>query len=164
MSLPGTEQRRPMTRHHPLFVRLVKAGTTAHVALYRILRGNIPHPLLGRHCILVTTTGRRSGRRHTMPLLFVRDGGDYVVVGSWGGSDSAPHWYRNLRADPRVMVEDRGRTTPAVAIEVDDAQEYARLWARLAAIYPAYETYRKQTSRRLPIVRLSPTGEQHHVR
>lgn len=159
MSSPGTEQRKPMTRHSPLFVRLVKAGTAAHIALYRVLRGNIPHPFLGRHCILVTTTGRRSGKRHTMPLLFVRDGGDYVVVASWGGSDRAPHWYRNMRADPRVVVEDRGRTTPAVAIAVDDPQEYARLWARLVAIYPTYETYRKRTSRRLPIVRLSPTGE-----
>ncbi len=147
-----------MARHHPLFVRFVKVATAAHVALYRLMRGALPHPFLGRHCILLTTTGRRSGKKRVTPLLFVRDSGDYVVVGSWGGNDAPPHWYINLSADPRVMVEDHGIVTPAVAIEVDDPEEYERLWRRLVAIYPTYEAYRQRTTRRLPIVRLSPTG------
>ncbi|ABU58578.1 nitroreductase family deazaflavin-dependent oxidoreductase [Roseiflexus castenholzii] len=147
-----------MAQHHPLFVQLVKAATAAHVTLYRLMRGALPHPFLGRHCILLTTTGRRSGKKRVTPLLFVRDGGDYVVVGSWGGSDTPPHWYRNLRADPRVIVEDHGYVTSAVAIEVDDPEEYERLWQRLVAIYPTYESYRRRTTRRLPIVRLSPVG------
>ncbi|MCS6842461.1 MAG: nitroreductase family deazaflavin-dependent oxidoreductase [Roseiflexus sp.] len=147
-----------MTKHHPLFVQLVKVATAAHVALYRLMRGALPHPLLGRHCLLLTTTGRRSGKKRVTPLLFVRDGGDYIVVGSWGGSDSPPQWYLNLRSDPRVVVEDHGYVTSAVAIEVDNPEEYERLWRRLVAIYPTYETYRQRTARRLPIVRLSPVS------
>lgn len=147
-----------MTQHSPLVVNLVKAGTALHIGMYRLLRGNLPHPFLGEHCILVTTTGRRSAKPRVTPLLFVRDGGDYIVVGSWGGSDTPPHWYLNLRADPRVTVEDRGLTSAAVALEIDDPADYNRLWARLVAIYPTYETYRRRTTRRLPIVRLSPTA------
>ncbi|MBO9327274.1 MAG: nitroreductase family deazaflavin-dependent oxidoreductase, partial [Roseiflexus sp.] len=75
-----------MAKHHPLFVQLVKVATAVHVALYRLTHGALPHPLLGRHCLLLITTGRRSGKKRITPLLFVRDGGDYVVVGSWGGS------------------------------------------------------------------------------
>lgn len=147
-----------MARHSSLFVNLVRAGAALHIAMYRVLRGNIPHPFLGRNCILVTTTGRKSNKGRTSPLLFVRDGGDYIVIGSWGGSDSAPQWYRNLSANPRVTVEDHGYTTPAVAITIDDRDDYERLWRRLAAIYPNYETYRRRTTRHLPIVRLSPIG------
>jgi deazaflavin-dependent oxidoreductase (nitroreductase family) len=94
----------------------------------------------------------------------VRDGGDYIVVGSWGGSDTPPHWYLNVRADPRVVVEDHGHVTSAVAIEVDDPEEYERLWRRLVAIYPAYEEYRRRTTRRLSILRLSPVGTLKTIR
>jgi deazaflavin-dependent oxidoreductase (nitroreductase family) len=141
-----------------------KVATAVHVALYRLTHGALPHPLLGRHCLLLITTGRRSGKKRITPLLFVRDGGDYVVVGSWGGSDTPPHWYLNVRADPRVVVEDHGLVTSAVAIEIDDPEEYERLWRRLVALYPAYEKYRQRTTRRLPILRLSPVGTLKTIR
>jgi deazaflavin-dependent oxidoreductase (nitroreductase family) len=143
-------------KHHPVTVALVRFGAWLHVALYRLLRGNLPHRLLGEYTILLTTTGRRSGKPRVTPLCFVREGDDLFVIGSWGGSERHPHWYLNLRDNPRVRVEDHGRTLQAVAMTIDDDATYARIWQRFTAFYPTYELYRKRTNRRLPIVRLSP--------
>ncbi len=134
---------------------LVQAGTALHIAAYRVLRGNVPQRWLGKDCILLITEGRKSGKKRTSPLLFVRDGDDYVVVASWGGSDNHPHWFLNLRANPRVTVEDHGRTTQAVAYLVEDEQQYQQFWKRFVAIYADYELYQRRTTRRIPLVRLS---------
>jgi deazaflavin-dependent oxidoreductase (nitroreductase family) len=142
-------------QHSQLTVMLVQAGTALHIAAYRVLRGNVPQRWLGKDCILVTTAGRKSGKKRTSPLLFVRDGDDYVVVASWGGSDQHPHWFLNLRANPRVTVEDHGRTTQAVAHLVEDEQQYQQIWQRFVAIYAGYELYQRRTTRKIPLVRLS---------
>lgn len=142
--------------HTKLTVRLVQLGTALHIVAYRALRGRVPQRWLGRHCILVHTRGRRSGKRRVSPLLFVRDGPSYAVVASWGGSDTHPHWFLNMRADPDVLVEDHGRSLEARAETVDDDADYRRLWQAFVAIYPTYELYRRRTARRIPIVRLRP--------
>jgi deazaflavin-dependent oxidoreductase (nitroreductase family) len=142
--------------HNDLTVRLVQLGTALHIVAYRALRGRVPQRWLGRHCILVHTRGRRSGKERISPLVFVRDGQDYAVVASWGGSDTHPHWYLNMRADPNVLIEDHGRTCEARAETVDDEAAYQRLWQAFVAIYPTYELYRRRTTRRIPIVRLRP--------
>ncbi|HEU5088902.1 MAG TPA: nitroreductase/quinone reductase family protein, partial [Roseiflexaceae bacterium] len=81
---------------------------------------------------------------------------DYAIVASWGGSDTHPHWYLNLRANPHVLVEDHGRRVEALASTVDDDATYDRLWQRFVEIYPGYEMYKSRTTRRIPIVRLRP--------
>jgi deazaflavin-dependent oxidoreductase (nitroreductase family) len=116
----------------------------------------LPQRWLGEHCILVTTTGRRSGKPRVSPLLFLREGDDYLVIASWGGSDQHPHWFLNMRADPRVTIEDHGRKLAAVATIVDDPEYYRRIWDRFVAIYDGYTMYQGRTNRRIPIVRLSP--------
>lgn len=130
-----------------------------HIILYRLLRGRLPGNFLGRDTILVTTVGRRTGRLRTTPLLFVRDGDDFFVVASYGGSHTHPAWYRNIEANPHVLVEAHGQTVETCASLVDES-EYEALWARFVAIYGGYTTYRRRTTRVLPIVRLRPAPAQ----
>jgi deazaflavin-dependent oxidoreductase (nitroreductase family) len=125
-----------------------------HIFLYRLLRGQ----LVGSNTILLTTTGRKSGAPRTTPLLYIPDGDTYVVVASYGGSDKHPAWYLNLSANPRVLVEDHGRRVETVATTIPTGEEYTQLWKRLVAIYAPYESYKRRTTRTLPIVRLTPAS------
>src|SRR3712207_5470809 len=86
--------------------------------------------------LLLTTVGRRSGRARTVPLLYVRDGERLVVGTVSQGRRRRPAWVVNLRAEPRALVR-RGATTRAYRARVAVADEVARLWPRLVAIYPA---------------------------
>ena len=90
--------------------------------------------------LILTTTGRRSGQPRRQPLLYVRDGDDFVVVGSNWGKTRQPAWTGNLRAAPRATVTVGGRSVPVTAAGVSGA-ERDRLWRLLVAQWPAYETY-----------------------
>jgi deazaflavin-dependent oxidoreductase (nitroreductase family) len=111
---------------------------------------------LGLEMIVVTTTGRRSGRLRTVPLGAVRDGDRWLVVGSNAGRDQAPAWALNMEATPEVSVAVGGaepvpfRARAAVGDEVD------RLWALVTARYPGYTDYQARTERRIPLFVLEP--------
>ena len=105
--------------------------------------------------LLLTHTGRTSGRAFTTPALYVRDGEDLVVAASNGGIDREPQWWLNLQADPRGAVEIGGRRTDVVASQVDEADR-PRLWAALMATCPTYDDYQASVSRRISLVRLTP--------
>ena len=109
----------------------------------------------GAPVCLLTTKGRKSGQRRTVPLLFLADGDDLVVVASQGGAPVDPGWYFNLVADPTAEAQV-GRRRFAVAARTVGAEEKATLWPRLVAIYPPYEVYQHRTTRSIPVVRLSP--------
>jgi deazaflavin-dependent oxidoreductase (nitroreductase family) len=149
-------------KHNRLFTALVRLGVRLHVALFRLTGGR----LLGRNTILLTTRGARTGRLHTVALVSLRVGGDHVVVGSWGGSDTDPHWFRNLRANPRVILETGPDRIAAVATEITERATYDELWQRLVLLNGVYRTYRERTTRHLPIVRISPlwTNDAHGKR
>ena len=81
----------------------------AHVDAYRRTDGDEGYEWKnGSHIILLTTTGHRSGKERTVPLIYGRNGDAYLVVASKGGSDDPPAWYVNLQANPTVTVQDRG--------------------------------------------------------
>ena len=109
----------------------------------------------GAPVCLLTTQGRKSGQRRTVPLLFLADGDDLVIVASQGGAPQHPGWYFNLVADPAAEVQI-GRRIFAAAARVVNEQEKAALWPRLVAIYPPYEAYQQRTKRPIPVVRLTP--------
>ena len=103
----------------------------------------------------MTTTGRRSGRLRTVPLVYVADGDDLVVVAARGGMGSHPAWYLNLRADPGATVQVGVSSVPVRARDAT-AAERERLWPALTAAYPHFDAYQLRTPRQIPVVLLSP--------
>ncbi len=129
-----------------------------HQAIYEATDGRIGHRLLGVPCLLLRTTGRRTGKTRTSALVYARDGEDYVVVGSLGGSDRAPGWLHNVRARPHVGVQVARERFPAVATVVErDDDDYDRLWRLVNDNNRGrYDAYQAKTDRPIPVVRLAP--------
>jgi len=126
-----------------------------HQLVYDRSGGLIGHRLGHVKMLLLRTTGRKSGERRTAALLYLDDGNRYVVVGSKGGSDTPPAWLLNLEADPSVEVQVGTRRFAAEARTATPA-EHRRLWPRLTRLWPDYQRYQSQTSRRIPLVILTP--------
>ena len=101
--------------------------------------------------LLLTTTGRKSGRSLTLPLIFGQSGPDYVVIASKGGAPNHPSWYTNLEANPDVQVQVKGDKFRARAHTASGAQR-AQLWKAMVQIYAPYEEYQKKTQREIPVV------------
>lgn len=104
--------------------------------------------------LLLTTTGRKSGRELTLPLIFGRSGQDYVVVASKAGAPNHPAWYLNLEANPQVRVQVKADKFTARAHTASGA-ERDKLWKTMVQIYAPYEDYQKKTQRQIPIVVLT---------
>jgi deazaflavin-dependent oxidoreductase (nitroreductase family) len=128
------------------------------VLIVRVGDGRVLGRIAGMPVLLLTTAGRRSGKRRTVPLTYLRDGGDIAVVASFGGSDQPPGWLLNLEHDPRASVR-LDRATVAVTARIADAVERDRLWPTVVQTYPGYARYQSRTHRQIPIVLLTPTGD-----
>lgn len=140
----------------PLLVRLATHYLGAlHRVLYRLSGGRIGSHIWGLPIVLLTTTGRISGRRRTVPLCSLRKGKSLVVIASYGGLDRAPSWWLNLQREPRATVRIRNATWNVVAREAE-AEERAQLWAEVTRIAPGYLGYERRTERRIPVVVLEP--------
>jgi len=129
--------------------------STLHTAAYRLSGGKIGRRLVNNDMLLVTTRGRHTGRDHTVPLLYLRDGDDVLVVASWGGRDYPPHWYLNMKAEPAVSVQIDGSKWVAIATELGEP-ERSEWWQRAVVAYDGYREYQSRTERLIPIVRLAP--------
>ncbi len=101
--------------------------------------------------LLLTTTGRKSGRTLTLPLIFGRSGENYVVVASKGGAPNHPAWYLNLEANPDVQLQVKGDKFKARARTAGGA-ERATMWKNMVEIYGPYEDYQQKTQREIPVV------------
>ncbi|MFY9328256.1 MAG: nitroreductase family deazaflavin-dependent oxidoreductase [Georgfuchsia sp.] len=101
--------------------------------------------------LLLTTTGHKSGKPITLPLIYGRDGANYIVVASKGGAPAHPTWYLNLAAQPKVDVQVLDKKFRAVARTASGA-ERQRLWQLMAGVYPPYNDYQKLTAREIPVV------------
>lgn len=124
-----------------------------HTFLYRVSGGRFTYSLLGRGMLLLTTTGRNTGRQYTTPLQYYKDGRDIIVVGSNAGNPRHTDWWLNLLADPEADVQIKRKKRPVRAEEVL-GQERERLWALLVEWYPSYSKYQRRTERRVPVVKL----------
>jgi deazaflavin-dependent oxidoreductase (nitroreductase family) len=101
--------------------------------------------------LVLTTTGRRSGKQRRTMLIFGQDGDQYVVVASKGGAEKHPSWYLNILEHPEVQVQvkaDRFRARARTAT----AEEKPRLWKLMTGIWPAYDEYQRKTQREIPVV------------
>jgi deazaflavin-dependent oxidoreductase (nitroreductase family) len=136
---------------------LIRTLGRTHLAFYRLSRGRLLDRLAGMPVLLLTTTGRRSGKARTAPLTFFRVGDDYVVVASNGGSDRPPAWSLNLLQSPRATVEV-GHDRVTVQARTATAAERERLWPMITGTYKGYASYQLRTSRPIPVVILTPDG------
>jgi deazaflavin-dependent oxidoreductase (nitroreductase family) len=128
-----------------------------HVERYLATDGEDGHDWNGRPTLLLTTHGRRSGEKHTLPLIYGRDGDRLLVVASRGGAPKHPSWYLNLVADPEVEVQVKGDRFRARAHPAS-ADEKPRLWRTMTAVFPDYAEYQKRTTREIPVVVLERDG------
>jgi proline iminopeptidase len=105
--------------------------------------------------LLLTTTGRKSGRTHVLPLIYGKAPEGYVIVASKGGAPAHPSWYLNLRDHPEVELQVGPEKLKARA-RTASGDERAALWRQMAAIYPPYDDYQRRTQREIPVVVLEP--------
>lgn len=125
------------------------------IAEFRAHEGRVGGPFEGGRLILLTTTGARTGARHTTPLAFLPDGERLLVIASAAGAPRHPDWFHNLCVTPRVTVEDGLFTYEADAVVVT-GEERDRLFARACEADPGWAGYQGRTDRVLPVVALEP--------
>lgn len=124
---------------------------------FRANGGKVGKPFEGAPMILVTTTGARSGRTRTSPLVYTRDGDRYVIIASYAGAPKHPAWYHNLVANPEVTVEVGTESFTARA-STAEGEERRRLYDAQAALMPNFTEYQEKTTREIPVVVLERIG------
>jgi F420H(2)-dependent quinone reductase len=147
-----TNQAQPAGRRpSKLASALQNAVTRLHSMLYRSSNGVIGGMLANSPVLLLTTTGRRSGKQRTVPLLYLMDAGNVVLVASNGGAVKHPTWWLNLQTTPEAQIQIKG-IRRRVKAEQASAAEKQRLWPRLTTMYPGYKRYQEITDRDIPVV------------
>ena len=126
-----------------------------HVRQYEATAGKVGHDWNGASILILQTSGRKSGQTRKFPLIYGRDGGDYVVVASKGGAPDHPGWYKNLLAHPDAKVQVRGEVIPVTA-RTGTAEDKRRVWPVMTAQWPPYDEYQRKTDRDIPVVLLQP--------
>jgi deazaflavin-dependent oxidoreductase (nitroreductase family) len=136
---------------------VLKAANTLHRGLVKLSGGRLGWNASRMPVLELTTTGRKSGRPHTVMLTSpVQDGTTLVVVASRGGDDHHPAWFLNVRDHPDVEVAMSGQPKRRMRAHVADPEERARLWPLVTADHKNYAAYQTKTSREIPLVLLDP--------
>ncbi len=135
--------------------RSMKFMTVAHEFWYRLTNGLVGGNVLGAKILLLTTTGRTTGKRYTTPLLYLEDGDAFIVIASNGGAARDPDWWRNLKTHPVALIQTGGRHRE-VRAEAASGAERERLWSTVTTRYPVYRGYERRTNREIPVVVLRP--------
>ena len=138
-----------------LIRRGLKIMGALHRVVYRASGGRVGGRIWGLSILLLTTTGRKTGRLRTTPLCFLPDGGNLVVVASNGGLAWFPAWWLNLLEQPRATVR-LGRSRRAVVARPASPEEWARLWVEITTIAPGYLGYQRRAGREIPLAILQP--------
>ena len=135
---------------------LLKMFVAAHVALFRATGGRVGSSMRGGKILLLTTTGNKSGKPRTVPVMQFDDGGRRFVIGSFNGAPRDPAWINNLRKTPRVGVEVRGSHYDAQT-RMLTGDERERVWKKVVDVAPGFAAYQKKAQgREIPVVELVP--------
>jgi deazaflavin-dependent oxidoreductase (nitroreductase family) len=145
-------------RPSKLAAALQNAVTGIHSVLYRSSNGVIGGKIANSPVLLLTTIGRRSRKQRTVPLLYLMDGLNVILVASNGGAVKHPTWWLNLQTTPEASIQIKG-IRRRVKAEQASAAEKQRLWPRLTAMYPGYKRYQEITDRDIPVVILRAIEE-----
>lgn len=129
-----------------------------HQRIYQGTGGRLGHRLIGVPCLLLGTTGRKSGAARTSALVYARDGADYLLVASNGGADRPPGWLFNIEAKAEVQIQVGRSTRSARATVVNSGDgEYPRLWQAVNDNnHGRYDGYQRKTARPIPVVVVTP--------
>ena len=140
------------------YVPSPRAWVREQVELYEGSGGTKGTTLLdtGLPVIIVTHIGNKTGAIRKTPLMRVKDGNNYILVGSKGGAPTDPVWVYNLRVNPDVEIRDETEARSMRVREVEDEAERARLWKLAIAAYPPYAGYQERTARRIPVFVAEP--------
>ena len=133
----------------------LRAVGKLNVPLYRASRGRLFGKIGRAPVLLLTTTGRRSARPRTAPVLYLADGERLVVIGSNAGNAKAPAWSFNLKANPDCEVEVRGKRRQMRA-RIAEGEERAELWRAMNEQYGGFDDYEKRTGRDIAVFALEP--------
>jgi deazaflavin-dependent oxidoreductase (nitroreductase family) len=139
----------------PFRSRLMKSIRKLQVFLYRVSGGKIGGSLNGSPLLLLTVSGRKSGRAYTIPLAFVLHKGEYLISASAAGADKHPVWLSNLEARPEATIEVNGKTYHVTAM-ITTGEERDRLYDLFKAQGSNFAAYEKKTTRTIPVIRLQP--------
>ena len=131
-----------------------------HTNLYKRLGGRLVGTVgLGRKVLLLTTTGRKSGKQRTTPLVYMPHGDDVIIYPSNGGKESPPAWWLNLQTTPSATIQV-GKETRQIQARPATPAEYAQIWPKAESYNPHWRDYSKKVTRPLPLIILeghSPT-------
>ena len=126
-----------------------------HVRQYEATGGKVGHDWNGTTCLILHTTGRKSDETRKNPLIYGRDGDNYVVVASKGGAPDNPGWYKNLVAHPDVKIQVRDKVL-SVKARTGTPADKRRVWPIMTKEWPDYDKYQAGTKRDIPVVLLGP--------
>ena len=135
--------------------KVIRLANNIHVALYRISGGKVANKIANLPVLLITTYGRKTGKPHTNPVVYLHDGQDYLVSASMAGMDSNPAWYFNLKDRPDIKIKVGNQSLNVHAMIVK-GEERNRLYEKFKASSPNFSKYEKSTSRLIPVIRLIP--------
>jgi len=148
----------------PYVGMIIKTMSKVHLAVYRWTGGLLGSKWRvgsafpwGIPVLLLTTTGRKSALPRTLPLLFIEDRDNIIIVASKGGLPTEPLWYNNLIANPECEVRIKRRKMKVIA-RTASPEEREALWPKLVAHYPDFASYETWTDRIIPVVILEPIG------
>lgn len=136
---------------------VVRLGTDAHVFLYRLTGGKAQ--LAKYPTMLLTTVGRKTGQLRTVPLIYIADGGRFIIAAAYAGSAKNPTWWLNLQHRKEALIHVM-RTTVRVRAALVSSEERARYWQVLVAMYPYFTEYQARTQREIPIIVLTPVERE----
>lgn len=142
----------------PKVQRLVmRAAGALNVRVYRASGGRLMGKARGIQVLLLTVAGRNTGVEHTTALVFLEDGGRYVVTGSAGGSAFEPQWFRNLRRAQHAVIEVGSRRI-GVEVSIAGPREREALWQQQLVGAPFFAKYQAKVEREIPMAVLTPTS------
>lgn len=136
---------------------LFRSVLSIFVFLYQRTAGKFGGRVQGLRVLLLTTTGRKTGKQRTTPLGYFEHEGGYVVIASNAGFDTHPAWFHNLKSQPQVALQIQARRLAALA-EPAGPELRRQLWAKLVELAPGYGAYQQRTTREIPLVFLRPVS------
>ena len=132
----------------------MKAINESVISEFRENDGRLSGPMAGAPILLLTTTGRNTGKAHTTPVGFIDTGGRLAIAAANGGSDEQPHWLRNIESNNDVTIEIGGASVPSQAV-VAVGTERSDLLNKLVGALPGMSDHVSATSRAIPVVILT---------